>query len=246
MTSDKGWGTGPSVIVVEDDTAFCAEVAAFLTERGMDVRRAGEGGSLWRQLGERCPDAVVLDLGLPGEDGVAIAAELRRRDPALGIVMMTARTGVQDRIIGYETGADVYLVKPVHLGELVAAIRATLRHRAPDGADGPAAIDPMAERWTLDLTAWRLSAPGGGAVQLTRAEVQVLECLTRVPGQAVSRADIGVHMGKARDLTDHRAIDQVIRRLRRKIESQLDLQAPLGSAHACGYYFMCAVIRKEG
>lgn len=228
-----------SVIVVEDEAALRDEVVAFLSARGMAVRAAADGPALWREFDARAPDVVVLDLGLPGEDGIAIAAELRRRAPAIGIVMTTARGAVQDRIVGYEIGANVYLVKPVDLGELVAAIRATLRRGEAEVPVKPAG----SSAWKLDLTAWRLAAPDGRAVQLTRAEMQVLGRLTEGPGMAVSRAALGRSMGKVDDLSEYRYVDQVIRRLRRKIETQLDLDPPIGAAHSQGYYFMQAIER---
>jgi len=231
----SGGPAGPeiSVIVVEDEPALRAEAVEFLSARGITVRAAADDIGLWRMVGERVPDVVVLDLGLPGEDGVAISTELRRRHPSLGIVMMTARGAVRDRIVGYETGANVYLVKPVDLGELVAAIRSTARHQAA----GPDTVGDDQPRWTLDMTTWRLSSPEGKSIQLTRAETQVLDCLAAQPGVAVSRVEIGRRMGKADDLSDHRYVDQLIRRLRRKIEANLIVPAPIGSAHSQGYYF---------
>jgi len=228
-----------SVIVVEDEPDLLEEVATFLSARGLSVRAAADGDAFWREFDEQAPDVVVLDLGLPGEDGVTIAATLRQRAPTVGIVMMTARGGVQDRIAGYEIGASIYLVKPVDLGELLAAVRAILRQRNPDAAAG----QRDATGWCLDLTGWRLIAPDGRPVQLTRAETQLLDCLTQDPGTPVSRIAIGSRMGKVTDLSDHRYVDQVIWRLRRKIEGHLDIEAPIGSAHSQGYYFTQAVER---
>lgn len=231
--SRNGVDAAISVVVVEDEVALREEVVAFLAARGIAVRGARDGAELWRLIGEEAPEAVVLDLGLPGEDGVAIAAELRRRVPSVGIVMMTARGSVQDRITGYETGANVYLVKPIDLGELIAAIRSTRFQR--EAGSTLEREDPPA--WSLDLTGWRLTAPNGESIQLTRAEAQLLDCLTAEPGTPVSRVAIGNRMGKVADLPDHRYVDQVIRRLRRKIEAGLEVEAPLGSAHSQGYYF---------
>lgn len=228
-----------SVVVVEDEPALLEEVVAFLSARGFSVQGARDGGALWRLFGEQEPDAVVLDLGLPGEDGVTIAAELRRRAPAIGIVMMTARGALHERIVGYETGANIYLVKPVDLGELIAAVRSTLRTLHPKAE----AARDAAPRWTLDRTTWRLVAPDGRSIQLSRAETQLLERLTRQPGVPVSRVEIGGSMGKSDDLSEHRYVDQVIRRLRRKIEAQLAVEPPIGAAHSQGYYFMAEVDR---
>ena len=114
-----------AVVVVEDERDLREEVVDFLTGSGLAVRGAANGAELERLLGDEPADVVVLDLGLPSEDGISIAARLQTRPGAPGIDMMTARGRVEERILGYQTGADIYLVKPVDYGELVAAIHAT-------------------------------------------------------------------------------------------------------------------------
>ena len=218
-----------SVIVVEDDDALREEVGVFLSARGLAVRSAASGCAFWRLFDEEVPDAVVLDLGLGGEDGVTIAAALRRRAPDVALIMATARGATRERILGYESGANVYLVKPIDLGELLAAIRATLRRRLP--SDGPVG-------WQIDVTGWKLADPSGRSVQLTHAETILLDCLSEKPGEPVSRYEIAERMGKAVDLPDHRYVDQTVRRLRRKIEGAMDVEAPIRSAHAVGYSFI--------
>lgn len=222
-----------SVIVVEDEPELLEEVATFLSARGMSVRTAARASDLWALLADGWPDAVVLDLGLPDNDGIAVALEMRKTTPEVGIIMVTARGAVHDRVVGYETGADIYLVKPVDLIELTAAIRATARRRGGHATPVPEARPS----WSLDLTGWRLISPDQQSIQLTRAEAQVLECLAADPGTAVSRVAIGQRMGKTADLSDHRYVDQVIRRLRRKIEASFDREAPVLSAHNQGYLF---------
>ncbi|WP_193182288.1 response regulator transcription factor [Nisaea sediminum] len=238
MTSSTT-GSTISVIVVEDERELLEEVVAFLTARGMDVRSASDGRTFWQHFEERVPDVVVLDLGLAAESGAEIAAAARAREPSLGIVMATARGSVQDRIDGYETGANVYLVKPVDLGELAAAVQSIQRQRERNVPRDR----QESSSWNLNLLSWQLTAPDGQSIQLTRAESQLLDCLTEAPGKPVSRFEIGRRMGKSEYLEDHRFVDQVIRRLRRKIEAQLGTDAPIGSAHGQGYYFMQSVIR---
>lgn len=237
------------VIVVEDDPDLREEVLDFLAGQGVRVREARSGAELDRLLGEASADVVVLDLGLPNEDGIAVANRLRSRAEPVGIVMMTARARVEERILGYDTGADVYLVKPVDYGELLAAIRATRRNRATGGQDGvgPAgAGEPVSDlTWRLDLAAWRLAAPSGASVRLTRAEAQLLECLIEEPGRPVSRDTIAERMGKLPTLGEHRYVDQVVSRLRRKISTSLGWDAPIGAAHGQGYYVVDSVKRFE-
>lgn len=235
-----------AVVVVEDERDLRDEVVEYLATHDLSVRAAATGAELDRLLDECPADAVVLDLGLPGEDGVAIARRLRQRSPATGIVMMTARARVEERILGYETGADVYLVKPVDFGELIAAIRATVRHRGavPSSGAGNLRQPPLA--WRLELTSWRLVAPSGASVRLTRAETQALACLTEEPGKPVSREVIGQRMGKVADqLGEHRYVDQIISRLRRKITAELGWEPPIGAAHGQGYHTVGPVVRVE-
>lgn len=232
-----------SVIVVEDEADLREEVVDYLAERGIAARGADGGATLDRLLREAPADVVVLDLGLPTEDGIAIANRLRLRGEVFGIIMMTARARVEERVLGYETGADVYLVKPVDYAELLATIHATLRHRPdrpgtvlPDGKDSPADLS-----WHLDRAGWRLAAPSGAVMQLTRAEAEALECMAETPGDPVSRDDIAARMGKLPNLGEHRYVDQIISRLRRKITTELGWEAPIGSARGQGYYFSAPV-----
>jgi len=236
-------GAGPiEVVVVEDDEDLRDEVVDFLTRRGARVRGVGSGAMLERALQERRADVVVLDLALPGEDGIAIATRLRARGDPLGIVMMTARAGIEERVLGYETGADVYLVKPVDYPELMAAIRATVRHRRP----APEETAEVMLDWRLDLGTWHLVAPSGSSLELTRAEMQVLELLTETPGKPVSREDIARHMGKSPEAGDHRYVDAIVSRLRRKIAENLGWDPPIRTAHSRGYRFAGAIERRGG
>lgn len=244
----KGDPTAPpiAVIVVEDERDLRDEVVEYLANHGFSVRAAATGAELERMLDDRPADVVVLDLGLPGEDGVAVARRLRQRNAGTGIVMMTARARVEERILGYETGADVYLVKPVDFGELMAAIRATVRHSNAEASSVAGATQRPSLAWRLELASWRLVAPSGASVRLTRAETQALACLTEEPGKPVPRETIGQHMGKAADLLgEHRYVDQIISRLRRKIAAELGWEAPIGAAHGQGYHTVGPVVRVE-
>lgn len=234
-----------SVIVVEDEPDLREEVSDFLESQGMLVRTAATGAELERLLGEDVADVVVLDLGLPNEDGIAVADRLRARESPVGIVMMTARGRVEERILGYESGADIYLVKPVDFGELVAAVRATARNRGRESNPVVEDKDRSEFVWRLEFASRRLVAPSGASVRLTRAEIQALDCLTEQPGMPVSREAIGLRMGKVADLGEHRYVDQIISRLRRKVAGELGWEAPIGSAHGQGYHTVGPVVRSD-
>ena len=220
-----------SVIIIEDEEPIRAEVSDYLSHHGFSVRSAPDGAGLERLMLDAPADVIVLDLGLPHEDGIEIARRLRRQRSAIGIVVTTARSRVEDRILGYETGADVYLVKPVNYGELAAAISAVRRHKVRATEAHP---EPLA--WHLDVATWRLMTPTGATMRLTRSEMKIMDLLSRTPGEPVMRHEIGRHMGKSDRLIDHRYVDQLISRLRRKVISELGWEAPIGSAQGQGYF----------
>ena len=239
------------VVVVEDEAELREEIVAFLamTLSGTVVRGARDGIEMDRLMAEGPADIVVLDVGLPGEDGLSIAARLRRAGP-IGIIMLTARGLVQDRVLGLETGADSYLVKPFDLRELAATID-SLRRRlalaapaapAPSPAPKPAA--PERRTWVFDPVAWEICATNGRSARLTRAELGFLGRLIEQPGAPVSRNDLVRAIGRDEAEYDHRSLDTLVRRLRRKIEAATGLPLPVASAHAVGYVFTAGVVTR--
>ena len=133
------------VVVVDDEEDLREPTVAYLRDQGLDVLDADGGASLDRLLAARRPALVVLDVSMPGEDGFSIARRLRAADPALGIVMLTARRDVIDRVVGLELGADDYIMKPFEPRELLARIRAVLRRLAARPAGAVEAAPPPAE-----------------------------------------------------------------------------------------------------
>jgi DNA-binding response OmpR family regulator len=257
------------IVVVEDDEDLREEVVGFLAGRGFVARAAGSGAALDRTLDERPADIIVLDLGLPDEDGTVVATRLRRREPPVGLIMMTARAQAYERVLGYDIGADVYMVKPVDYDELEAAIRSLVRRLGPERAvpersgperagsepfaperpaPGPAA-EPSAHGepaiWVLDLSGWTLTAPDGEAIRLTGAEMDLMALLTETPGQPVGRAAIARRMGRAGGGgdDDHRYIDAIASRLRRKMAKRFPGDPPIQAAYSKGYLFAAPVQR---
>ncbi|MEO9904626.1 MULTISPECIES: response regulator transcription factor [Alphaproteobacteria] len=245
MNSKRSNGT-IDIIIVEDNALLRAEVSAYLQRVGMAVRTAECGAELDQLLAEAPTDVVVLDLGLPAEDGTVIAQRLRDLYPAMGIVMVTARGQVAERVLGYATGADIYLVKPVDYSELEAAIRAILRGRtdqtATSSADDPAAAQQT--QWRLDTHARSLTAPSGETVTLTHTETDILSCLCEAAGQTVSRAVITARLGRDATISNHRSVDQVVSRLRRKIASRTNSEVTLRSAYGHGYYLAQTILEN--
>ena len=208
------------VLVVEDDPEINAMVAGLLAERGYDVLSAGDGRDMERLLNREQLDLVILDLMLPGEDGVSLCRRLRTRF-GVPILMLTAICGETDRIVGLESGADDYLVKPFAPRELVARVRALLRRTGRHTA--PAPETPSAyvfAGWELNMVRLSLTSPAGAQVPLTNAEFTLLAALCARSGEVVSREAL-LARGDALPVAAYdRSVDTLIVRLRRKLAAQ--------------------------
>lgn len=211
-----------TILVVDDEPALLDAVTYNLRQAGFETVAALDGRDALRVAGEARPDLVILDLMLPGLDGLTVCRVLRERDPALPIIMLTARNEEVDRVLGLEVGADDYVTKPFSPRELVARVRAVLR-RAGGRARGTGQTRP--ESGLVDLGAGVvLDRPGrevtrrGEPVQLTPAEFNLLEALATHPGQALSRGQLVELVWGEAASGDERSIDVHVRHLREKLE----------------------------
>ena len=192
----------------------------------------GDGARRSRARGATRPDLVVLDLGLPGMDGLDVARELRRASTT-PIVMLTARGEESDRIVGLELGADDYLVKPFSPKELVARVRAVLR-RTSGAAAGAEVL--RAGDVEIDLPKMRARV-GGRAVDLTPTEFQLLATLVREPGRVFTRGQLLDALHGVTIESYERAIDAHVKNLRRKIEPEVGRPRYILTVHGVGYRF---------
>ncbi|MEZ5799687.1 MAG: response regulator [Nitratireductor sp.] len=203
------------IIVVDDDPELRALLRRYLSGHGFEVREADSGRSLDRELSRSPADAIVLDLMIPGEDGLAICRRIRAAGDMTPILMLTARGDPIDRIIGLETGADDYLAKPFEPRELVARLAAVLR-RTQSNVLSLSNQTVYAGSVHIDLssmTAWR----DGSELKLTSREFALLATLAKSGGRPLSRAQlIERAFGREADVSD-RAIDVQIARLRKAI-----------------------------
>jgi len=230
-----------NVTVVEDDPDLCGSIVRYLSLVGMNVQSAGSGVELDKLLASSLPDLLVLDVNLPGEDGFSIAARLRSRSK-IGIVMLTARGQLDDRVLGLTAGADAYLVKPVQFRELEAVIHSlTRRLREAPVEDKAKPREDDARAWGFDAASWSLITPGGQQVPLTNAEYRVLQTLTAEPGASVARDEIAASLGKVVGGYDDRSIDAVMARLRRKVNSATGENLPIRAVRSVGYVFAAPV-----
>jgi len=207
---------GKVILIVEDDRDIRGLLADFLKREGFTVELAEDGTAVDRILARVAPDLVVLDLMLPGEDGLSICRRLRARG-ATPILMLTAKNDDIDRIVGLELGADDYLGKPFNPRELIARVRAVLRRRA-ETLPGPSdAKIYRFEGFVADPQARRVTDPRGGDVELTGAEFDLLRTFLERPGRVLSRDQLlDLTRGREGDVLD-RSIDVLVSRLRRKL-----------------------------
>jgi DNA-binding response OmpR family regulator len=220
------------VLVVEDEIEIARIVRDYLRNAGFEVIVVGDGGSAVASIRSAKPDLLVLDLGLPGQDGLDVAREIRRWSNT-PIVMLTARGDETDRIVGLELGADDYVVKPFSPKELVARVRAVLR-RSRTAARGDEIV--RAGDVEIDTGKMRVSVDGT-SVELTPTEFQLLATLAREPGRVFTRSQLldAVH-GVAIESYE-RAIDAHVKNLRRKIEPTPGSPRYVVTVHGVGYRF---------
>jgi two-component system, OmpR family, alkaline phosphatase synthesis response regulator PhoP len=221
-----------TVLVVEDEIEIARVVRDYLRNAGFEVIVVGDGGSAVASVRSAKPDLLVLDLGLPGRDGLDVAREIRRWSDT-PIVMLTARGDETDRIVGLEIGADDYVVKPFSPKELVARVRAVLR-RSRTAARGDEVV--RAGDVEIDTAKMRVSV-GGTQVDLTPTEFQLLATLAREPGRVFTRSQLldAVH-GVAIESYE-RAIDAHVKNIRRKIEAKPGSPRYVMTVHGVGYRF---------
>lgn len=227
-----------SVSLVEDEPVLREEIAFQLRQRGMDVHTFNNAEAFYRFLATRPRTVVILDIGLPGEDGLTIARHLRAHDPQIGIVFLTARHLREDRLEGLSAGADAYLVKPVDLDELALVLNRLLArcntNNIASVSNFRRANDPKSE-WQLHIATAMLQAPDGSGIRLTVNEIQLLQVLTQKAGEACSHAEICRALGLLPDEWSRHRLEVIISRLRRKVVREIGIDPPLRTVRGTGY-----------
>ncbi len=214
------------VAIIEDDALLLRAMVLNLSQRDMTPSAFSDGASFDAAMQDGCPWRVlVLDLGLPGEDGLSIARRLRQSRPELGIVMLSGRGAVAERIEGMRDGADIYLVKPIESEELEAAIRSIVRRLEQAKA--------AAQAWVLNAVDMQLIAPSGKETALNYTETQLLQTFAQSPNCTCGLDALIRAIGKEPATYDPRALKVMISRLRRK----LDDKSLIKSTYAGGYVF---------
>jgi DNA-binding response OmpR family regulator len=231
MQTDK-----PLILLVDDDPGLRDLLKDYLGANGYEVAEAGDGAAMKQALAQRQPDLVLMDLMLPGEDGLSLTRWIRSQGD-LPIIMLSARGEEVDRVVGLEVGADDYLPKPFSPRELLARIRAVVRRRAGAAREPAAAADGYAfGPYRLDPAAHRLLR-GDAEVSLTTADFALLRVFLEHPNRVLSR-DVLMDLLKGYDRAPFdRSIDVRVTRLRRKIEDDPASPAYVRTVRGEGYLF---------
>ena len=228
----------PHILVVDDHREIRDGLAKFMGEHGFRVSTAPDGKGMRRVLEESRVDLIVLDLMLPGEDGLTLCRELRGKSN-IPVVMLTAMGEETDRIVGLEMGADDYVAKPFNPRELVARVKAVLRRARslPETVRPPDETVVRFENWALNIARRELEAADGTAVPLSTGEFNLLQVFVRHPGHVLSRDQL-LDLTQGREAAPFdRSIDTQISRLRRKIEEDPKDPKIIKTVWGGGYVF---------
>jgi DNA-binding response OmpR family regulator len=226
--------TSRSILVVEDEEAIAEAVRARLASEGYRVRLAFDGPQALVAVAEERPDLVVLDLMLPGMDGLEVCREIQRKD-WVPVLMLTARTEEADKVAGFAAGADDYLTKPFSLRELAARVRAILRRMDRIRQMGP--TDSL-DRFDLTIDpARRRVLRGVQEISLTPLEFEILLTLARSPGVVFSREQLMDRVWGYRDYAGGRVVDSHVARVRRKLRDEAAEPRYIRTVHGVGYAF---------
>lgn len=239
----------PTLLVVDDEPELRELLAEYFGRQGFEVETAADAADARVHLAERPPSIAVLDVNMPGENGLSLARWMREHHSGVGIVMLTTASDSVDRVVGLELGADDYVPKPFDPRELLARLRAVLRRlevrHDQAVSEVPAGMAPETPpprvrfgRCVLDLDQRRLFDEGGEEVQITAAEFDLLALFARHPNRPLNRDQIMEQAhNRGWDVFD-RSIDLRVMRLRRKIERNADKPEVLKTVRNVGYVFV--------
>jgi len=227
-------GVGQRVLVVDDEARIRAVVRGYLEREGFEASEASDGESALRAQQAWDPDLVVLDVMLPGTDGVEVLRQLRTRSE-VPVILLTARSEEVDKLIGLSVGADDYLTKPFSPRELVARVKAVLRRGAARSA-------PLDDRLTfnglvIDVDRRELQRDGR-PVELSTLEFDLLAALARAPGRVLTRQQLLQNVWGYDFFGDERVVDVHIRSIRKALGDSADLPELIGTVRGVGYKFL--------
>ncbi len=230
--------TAPRILVVDDEPELRSLLAEYFGRHGLDVRQASDAAAARLLIAQSLPEVAVLDVNMPGENGLSLARWLRETHPQVGILMLTTVGEAIDRVVGLELGADDYIPKPFELRELLARLRAV--HRRLHGAP----IRPLPPQrmafgdCQLDLEQRKLYGADGAEIEITAAEFDLLQLFARHPNRPLSRDQIMEQAHNRGWEVFDRSIDLRVMRLRRKVEKNPDKPELIKTVRNVGYVFV--------
>ncbi|WP_428246157.1 response regulator transcription factor [Ferrovibrio sp.] len=220
------------ILVVEDEPALRRDLVEYLSLLGHASKGVASRRELIEALDAEIPDIVILDVGLPDGSGFDSARDIRIRCDC-GVIMLTALSESDDRIAGFDSGADIYLVKPASLPEIRASVQSLLRRLANAGKLAPGENGV----WRLNAVDWYLTTPNGKMIKLTATELSFLTALFERVGQPCSRDWLVQAIIRPQAVADARNLDTVVNRLRRKIRQATEAEPPIKMIYGQGYIF---------
>lgn len=227
---------GRRIVVVEDDAAVARTIETVLRDFGFVTEWCRNGSDLLMRLRTLAPDLCIIDLGLPDMDGLELMQRLRTQS-ACGVMILTGRTHVSDRVMGLELGADDYVMKPFEPRELVARIRSVLRRRDESAGGGQRLVAEFAG-WRFNLGNNTLTSADGEEQVLSTSEADILKVFVRHPNHILHREQL---LGTRETAPNDRTIDVRISRLRKRLEVDERKPALIKTVYGAGYLFMATV-----
>ncbi len=223
-----------SILVADDEVKIVTMISGYLEASGFQALKAFNGDDALRVFLEKAPDCLILDINMPGKDGLAVAREIRRRSD-VPIIFLTAKAEEMDRVVGLELGADDYMVKPFSLRELVARVRAVLRRSEPR----PAARIPTIRSGKVEMDLSRRSVTvDGDAKSLTTVQFDILSLLMKDPGRVWTRLEILEGASGAALDGYERTIDAHIKNIRKALGDDSEKPSYIETVRGVGYRFM--------
>ncbi len=232
--------TKPRIAIIEDNADLREELTFFLQHKGYNVWSAGSAESFWKKLHRSPADIVLVDLGLPGEDGYSVVAYLNEMN-GYGLIIITARGDQQDNMRGINLGADLYLVKPVNFSKLASSIDALWQRMQQESSVLPEVRQKdVAGSWQLVSPDYQLIPSTGDALRLSQQEYNLLDVLMLSPNEVFSREALCKLMFRYEDHPDLHRVDVILSRLRKKARDQ-NVDLPIRSVFGKGVVFVGAI-----
>lgn len=233
---EKEPAVAETILIVEDEAKLAELVADYLHASGFETHHIDHGNEVMPWLDEHEPHLVLLDVMLPGKDGLTLCREIRARYSRLPVIMLTARVEEVDRLLGLEIGADDYICKPFSPREVVARVKAVLRRALPEPSGEAAAAPADDGRLVLDEAGWRALADGKD-LGLTAVEFQLLRVMMQAPRRIFSREQLMDQMYRDHRIVSERTVDSHVKKLRRKIAETWPERDIIHSVYGVGYKY---------